>query len=548
MTLARRTLLLTLVALGGCPDAPGWETFPAPELSATEAIPSTPSAPDAPEPTTGGGLMTTTLEPTSTTTTGAPDDTTGTTGAPLEPTILEPVVLSPNPIQSNGLIDVTVNTEHADGVRMQLDDGDELELDMTAPGVFGGSISAFTGLDNGKHVALFTPWRDLADGETVEAHYEIALPEPGSQGFWETGDLIGPGQVAAMGVLPDGDVIEFGTLSTPDGARCYLRRRDKGGAWFLGDVVTILPGVQCQAIDLAVDDQGVMFVLANREVGNDARWWLARIPAWKSEPAQLGVGAIKETAVAVAAHPSGTIAACGFAPSVMLDDDAKVWIFRPNVPGQSLSFDYHPMEGNKPPHAFYESPRDCIFAGDDLALVGEVNGWHGNENQQRDRLFSLLFDVDAPETVTWNVAPMGVKPQSGAQAVAVDELGRLVVAGYVCGDTCQPEADLRIYDAQWDIPYLAPLGTFPTKQFAVQDLRWSPAGYAVVATGGTPGNESAFTVRAFNPAKVEPEWTFARKDLGVLNLALALAIGEFGEIYAGGLGENGYPAVAYIGG
>ena len=547
MTIARRFILLPL-ALGGCPDAPGWDTFPAPGLSATDPAPSTSYMPNDPEPTTSGGLETTTVEPstglTASSTTSSPDETTGTTATP-EPAILEPVAVTPNPIQSNGLIDVTVHTEHADGVRMQLDTGDEIELDMSAPGVFAGTIEAFTGLDNDDHVALLTPHRGAILGTTVPADYTIALPEPGSKGFWETGDLIGPGQVAAMGVLPSGDVIEFGTLNNDNGSRCYLRRRDKGGAWLLGDVVDVLPDVKCAAIDLAVDAQGVMFVLAYREVGNDVRWWLGRISSWKAEPAQLGLGNTKETAVALAAHPSGTIAACGFAPTPAPDEDAFAVMFRPNSPGESQTFDY---PGQALPHTFSERTRDCVFAGETLALVGEAYGQHGMEKLQRDRLFVLKTDMNTLVNTVWMVAPLGVKVQSGAQAVAVDDLGRIVVAAYVCDDTCQPEADLRVYDTQWDIPYLAPLGKFPTKQLAVRDLAWSHAGYATVATGGMVGNETAFTVRAFDLAKKAPVWTFARKDGGVLHTALTLAVGKFGEIYAGGFGENGYPAVAYIGG
>lgn len=151
-------------------------------------------------------------------------------------------------------------------------------------------------------------------------------------------------------------------------------------------------------------------------------------------------------------------------------------------------------------------------------------------------------------TCRWMIAESGVKTQSGAQAVAVDALGRLLVAGFTCDDACTPEGDLRLYDLEGDLANVTSLGTFPTVQFAVQDLAWSPAGYAVVATGGMMGNEIAFTVRAFAQAKVEPVWTFTRKDGGVLHMAFALAIGKYGEVYAGGVGENGYPAVAYIGG
>lgn len=544
MMIARNLLPLSLVALGGCPDAPGWETFPPPGLSATDTAPPTSLTLDDPEPTTSGEIVTTTIDPTST---SMQDDTMTETTATLEPAILEPVVLTPNPIESNGLISVAVNTNpHADGVRMQLDSGDEIELDMIEPSKFSGSIPAFTGLDNGDHVALLTPWGDAVDGETVPASYTIALPEPGSQGFWETGDLIGAGYVAAMGVLPGGDVIEFGTLTTGDGPRCYMRRRDKGGAWLLTDVVKILPDIECVALDLVVDAQGVMFVLAERDVGNDMRWWLARISAWKAEPAQVGIGSKDQTAVALAAHPSGPIAACGYEPTPALDDDAFAVLFRPNLPGETRTFDYRPDIQKS--HQFWERTRDCTFAGDTLVLVGEAHGWHGMEVKGRDRLFILRLDMDAPTSGAWNVAQAGIKMHSGAQAVAVDNLGRLVVAGFTCDDDCTPEGDLRIYDLEDDLASLTSLGTFPSKQFVVQDLAWSPANYAVVATGGIQGNESAFTVRAFDSAKVDPVWTFTREDGGVLHFALALAIGKYGEVYAGGLGETGYPAVAYIGG
>ena len=189
-----------------------------------------------------------------------------------------------------------------------------------------------------------------------------------------------------------------------------------------------------------------------------------------------------------------------------------------------------------------------MFAGDVLALVGEMNGVHGTENKPRDRMFIAHVDTNDPTVPVWNVAPPGVETQSGAQAATVDGLGRLLVAGFVCDDECQPEGELRTFDLQGDLADVKSLGTFPTKGFAAQDLVWSPAGYAVVATGGAKGSETAFTVRAFDPEKAEPLWTYVRADGGVLHLALTLAIGKYGEVYAGGFGENGYPAVAYIGG
>jgi hypothetical protein len=63
--------------------------------------------------------------------------------------------------------------------------------------------------------------------------------------------------------------------------------------------------------------------------------------------------------------------------------------------------------------------------------------------------------------------------------------------------------------------------------------------------GGQRGGVHRAGVRA---GQVAALWTFTRKDLQVLHFALALAIGNYGEVYAGGLGANGYPAVAFIAG
>ncbi len=478
--------------------------------------------------------------------TGITAGTAGTTGEPTKPPLIVSLELTPNPIGFNGPIAVTVDAEHAAGVRMQLETGDVIELAAQEPGVFVGEIAVLTGLENGPHAALLTPWQDLVDGETVEAPYIIALPDPGSQGFWETGDLIGPGQVAAIDTLPTGEVIEFGTHFSKGQSRCYLRRRDKGGVWGPNDLVDVLPDIGCTAIDLEIDDQGVMFVLADREGDDGQRWWLAKLPAWGQSAQNVGLGAKGEMAVAVAHHASGMVAVCGTTPTGQLDVvDAMALMFRPNLPGEPWVGDYRP-EGQLA-HRISERTRDCVFAGDALALVGEANGFHAQEDVKRDRLFVLRLDT-ATKTTTWMVASPGVKLQSGAQAAAVDDLERLVLAGYTCDDDCQPEGDLRIYDAQDTLMWQVSLGSFANKASAVQDLAWSAAGYAVVATGGPKFHESEFTVRAFAPSQEEALWTFTRKDLQVLHVALALAIGHYGEVYAGGTGGNGYPAVAFIAG
>ncbi|MBK8261264.1 MAG: hypothetical protein IPK80_07960 [Nannocystis sp.] len=50
------------------------------------------------------------------------------------------------------------------------------------------------------------------------------------------------------------------------------------------------------------------------------------------------------------------------------------------------------------------------------------------------------------------------------------------------------------------------------------------------------------------PGSAAPLWTYSREDNKNFHMAIAVAIGAFGEVYAGGLGNNGYPAVAHIGG
>lgn len=466
----------------------------------------------------------------------------GTTGEPAAPKI-DTVELTPNPIEINGPISVTA-TANADAVRMELDNGDVIELAPGEPGVFHGEIAVRSGILNGPHVALLTPSRGGDDGETEPAPYEVKLPKPGSQGYWETGNLIGGGRVAAMAVVPTGHVVELGTVMIDGMSHCYVRRRDKGGAWGDDDLRILVPEDGCEAIDLAVDEDGALFALVNRAGQDGVRWWLAKIAAWGEDPINVGFGTKGQTASALARHVSGAVAVCGHELAPTTDDDAMIQIFRPGLPGEALTIDYPaPM---KFPHDYSERMRDCVFTGDTLALVGEAWGEHDNEDKQRDRLSILRFDIKS-KGWTWTVAPAGVKTQSGAQAVAADDEGRLIIGGYTCDDACQPEGDLRIF-ADGELSWSNSLGTFPTKQFAVQDVAWSPAGYVVVATGGTKGNETAFTVRAYALDNAEPLWTFARKDSQVLHAALVLALGAYGEVYAGGFGANGYPAVAFIGG
>lgn len=547
LSLLRLSLPLALVALAGCPV---WE----PLASCAEFDACSTTDPDAsggssgstvPTTSAGGGVQTVTGDDEGTT--SSPDTATGVetddTGEPAELPEVLTFKLQPDPITANGPINVVVTAIHAEGVRMETGLGDMVELTPEA-GKFVGEIPVLSGLLNGPHSAFLTPWKAI-DGAAVPAPYEVALPEPGTEKKYETNDLIGAGQVIAMATLPTGEPVEFGNHS-PDGEQhCFLRMRGKDGFWALADVVDVLPDTPCAAVDLKIDDHGVLFVVFHQISNNSTRWRLMKIPAWGESPQHMELGAKDETAVALAHHESGAVAVCGTEPTGQIDKvDAMARIIRPGLATEMWAGDYRPTEMAKQ-HRFVEQTQDCVFVGDTLVLVGAANGLHENELQFRDRLFILRLDSVA-QTAVITVPPPGDQPQSGAQAVDTDDEGNLILAAYTCDDDCKPTADLRIYDEGDTLKWQASLGTFPTKQFAAQDLVWSPAGYFVVATGGLKGDEAAFTVRAFSPSQEQALWTYTHSDLQVLQVALALAIGNYGEVFAGGFGANGFPAFASI--
>jgi hypothetical protein len=267
-------------------------------------------------------------------TTGTTPPPTGDTGEPAEPPQIVDIVLTPAYAAQPGAIDVAVTVASATGARMTLDDGEPIELSARGPDVFGGAIPVFTALANGPYTARFTPSHGDLDGETIETPYELALPAAGTQGFWESGDFLGPGRVAGMVPTPTGHVVEFGTHGPADAPRCYLRRRDAGGAWSMDDVASPLPDLDCEALDLTLAADGALHLLARRAANGDERWWHARIPAWGEPAENLALGAAGEQAVALAAHPAGAVAVCGTTPTGELDGiDAMAQVFHPNHPG-----------------------------------------------------------------------------------------------------------------------------------------------------------------------------------------------------------------------
>jgi len=477
-----------------------------------------------------------------------------TEGDDVEPPRILDVTLTPTTITKNGeiTVDVTTNADETEGVRLRLDDGTTRKLAQTGPGLFTGTISAFTGLDNGPHAAKLVPWRDDTDGAQVKEPYTVALPEPGGELYWEATDslLLGQGWVAAMGTLPSGDIVELGTrLDENDKRRCYLRRRTAEGAWGAPDIVQLLPGEECEAVDLVIRENGTLHALVAWKIApNSWGWWLGDMPTWGSEPLTLAAGPVGEEVNALA-YRDGQLAVCGSAPSGFGDRDLIVDVIGDGKPRQTLDYIAKHTDPNTP-HKFDEIPRDCLFTGDsEIAVVGEAYGEHEKDAGDHSRRFLLPLDVETPTAPSFAVAKAGFASQSIATAVDLDDFGNLLVAGYVCGEPCvEAEGFLWTLSTEGDELSSTALGLFSEPLLAPHALHWSPAGYALVGNGGNAGDDDSFVVRAFAPGDGEPLWTYSRHDEFQTHVPMVIEVGDFGEIYAGGLGANVYPAIAYIAG
>ena len=500
---------------------------------------------------TGDQAPTTSTQDTGVDSTGVDSTGTGnepgsstTAAEPEEPPSIVGFDVEPDLIEDNGLIKVEVSTLHADGVRMLLETGDVIELTQGEADSFSGNIAAFTGDDNGEHVAILTPYRAGLEGEPKPAPYYIALPKPGSETDWETGNLIGSGFVVAMGVLPDRRRVELGTFYEKGEPRCFLRVRDLDGNWGQGDFMSVLPAY-CTATDLTVNPEtGAMHVLVDRKGDGGMRWWLAEIASWGKGAKQIGVGSLGDKALALARHPD-MVAVCG-AKKVATGDllDAFTVLVRPGQDGQERPFDYYPKFDQK--HTFTETIRDCAFEGDTLVMVGEAWGAHDLPNPiQRDRLTLLEYDVVTDEE-KWSVAGQNLGIQSRALTLTVDDLKRYHVAGYHCLDDCEPEGDLWGFLPGGMFFTHTPLGQLGSNS-GPHDIAWSPAGYMVIASGEAQGQSYTFKVEAFAPENPVPLWTFTPKDMQGLQIAFAVAVDLYGKVCAGGIGASNYPAFACIG-
>jgi len=475
-----------------------------------------------------------------------------TEGADEEPPAILDLTLTPSTITKNGVITVDVSASQSDGVRLRLDDGSVHELVQTEPGHFSGPFSVLTGLANGTHSAKVVPRREGVEGLQAKADYTVDLPELGSELHWEASDslLLGRGWVVAMGNLPSGELVELGTRIDDDKKRrCYMRKRTTQGAWGSPDVVELLPGDECEAIDLVIREDGTIHALLSWKIAPNAwGWWLSDIPAWGNDPITLAAGPAGQDAKALA-YSDGALAVCGSAPSGHGDVDAFVDLVGDGEGPRWL--DYLPDDGlPEDKHTFDESPADCRFLdGELVALVGDAYGKHIANEAAFSRRFLATIDLNVLDELGFAVTQAGFTSQSFATAVDLSGSGEVLVAGYTCGQPCSAvEGMVWTLSPQGDELSASSVGLFADPILAPQALKWSIAGYVLLSHGGYVGDDESFIVDAFAPGSYsEPLWSYTRHDPFQTHIPLALTVGRFGEVFAGGLGEQ-FPAVAYIGG
>lgn len=495
------------------------------------------------QPTTGVvEPQTTTGEPSGTTTigSGATGELSTTTGDdPLPPPAIVEHELDPHPLKTPGPIAVTIATEHAAGVRMWVDDHDAVELAVDGVDSFTGEIVIYSALANGDwHKATFVAWRDDLESDALVVPFSVDLPPGGSELFWDGDSAIGKGAVVALAVTPGHDLIELGTYYPQGQARCYLRRRDLGGSWDPEDLVEVKPGVPCSAIDLAVDADGALLVLADKLEDGELRWWLGKLTAWGDTPTNVGSGAVGDVARALAVDPTRT-AVCGTRPKLN-HVDAASWMFVPGEAGKNLTFDYIPSLDFS---HMSETPHDCAFIGNHLVMTGDAEGKHNMDNLVRSRHFLLDIDLASDDPV-WTIAPADSGTQSIGQVLTVDNTGRTITGGYFCGDQCDSRGELRMFSANGGQVWLRSL--HPSVS-APRAIAWHPAGYLVfVSARATEQDSTSFFSEAWVPLQAEASWSYDHQDAQGLHIATAVAIGPYGQIYAGGRTAGGYPAVAIV--
>ncbi|HEY0138133.1 MAG TPA: hypothetical protein VGB85_28800 [Nannocystis sp.] len=548
---------LLVVLAAGCGDAPALasltsaatETQHSSSTGAGDRTTGTDAEPPDSETGTSGSTDTgdTTIEG------GATGELGSGSGEPAPPPTLREATLTPDVIAFEGPVVVHALADDAEGVRMRVDGGEPVELTLVAPGEFAGEIGVFTALSNGTHDVVFTAWQGEEESAPLLVQYEAKLRNAGGEAYWDASGVLGEG--FGRGVAVDqvsGQIYELFDVDEGGEQRCYVRQRGAQGEYFDADLVAVLPGKSCTATAITATADGTLYVLAETELNGQKVWWLGRMVSWKAPLLTLDLGEPGEEAHALAQHPdSGDVAVCGTMPTNKKDEvDGMVVIFREGLPGyRPAPFDYKPTPDDFP-NQFGETLRDCAYAGGTLVLTGELFGVHPDYKDEGEttRLVLVEYDVQA-DAAHWTVAGIGPGSavQSGARSLVVTAEGTYLTLGHTCELECEPQLHLREF-----LPGGVPSGwnVLPAVDASATDLAWSPAGYAVLAAAKVKGPWwTEFWLQAWVPGDEVPAWSYGHPDQPDLHIVFAIAIAEYGRIYAVGVAGQGdlhVPALAIV--
>jgi hypothetical protein len=236
-----------------------------------------------------------------------------------------------------------------------------------------------------------------------------------------------------------------------------------------------------------------------RKNGDDPVWWAGEISAWGKGLKNIGIGAVGDTALALAARPD-VVAVCGTRAVATIDKlDALAVLLRPGEPAEARVFDYQAPGRSRKTRTRSRRPRATALsrATRSCSSARPTASMTTQGLQVRDRLMIIESDLAAADDPAWTVAGLDQGVQTRALALDLDEQGRYLLAGYTCFDVCEPVGEVRVYAPGGKL--VAPtisLGPLGSAWFGPHDIAWSPAGYAVVAMGGQQGQSLVFKVQA----------------------------------------------------
>lgn len=486
---------------------------------------------------TGSGEMTEGTGGSAGATTGAASGTgaAGSTGEPAAAPEVTLIEVKPDPIVSAGPVTITARATGADAVTMRVDGGAPIEMTPGEPERFVAQVPVISYLFNGTHFIELTPARGGLVGAPLEQPFAVKLPPGGTMEHWREMLEIGGKEFAtAAAAGADGRYYIGGTLDPAGTHRCFLRRFDAEYDSEPEDLLKpLVPDAGCEVVDLAVTGGGRVYVLMQRELAGTTRWWLAEKSTWDGALADVRWGPPGARARALALAGDGSLAVCGEWPTGFGDVDAFVEWYAPLHAWSSRTFDHAVVPGEA--HGFDDVARDCAFVGDRVVAVGDVVGEHADELPGAHRR-DLVIEIE-PATGAAAVDVAGPSPgtlaHSSTRAVAADDAGGYVTAGYVCEDICEPWPRVRRYA----------LGVAPLDEYypegdllAPTAIAWSPAGYAVVAGGliVEPLWSKAWA-EAWVPGDTGALWTFSFSYSETPNMAYAAAIGPFGFVHLAGV-------------